>query len=325
MNGGVSVTYDVEADWILLTTCNFRCSYCFVPPAALAAKTRVYGTPSQWLEAFNTTGKSWLLHVTGGEPSVYPGFVSLCEHLTRKHYLSINSNLSHRCMDDFADTISPERVHFINAAIHYDERRSRASLDVFVDRVRTLAARGFTVLVSSVMTPALIAAFPEIVEYFEARGLFVIPKVLRGAHAGKRYPASYSKAQRALILEYVAAGRRKYDAPIASLDERPTIDLFGDGRFLNATRRYRGKLCASGSRFVRIDSDGSVVRCGSREQLGNILQKNVSLLGAPKRCDTTYCSYFCEKYTAPPFVPAHASGVSLLGSLSFLIDRALGG
>ena len=323
MSGGVSVTYDVEADWVLLTTCNFRCAYCFVPPALLAAKARLYGTPAEWREGFNATGKSWLLHLTGGEPSAYPGFVSLCEHLTREHYVSINSNLSQRCIDDFADRIPPERVHFINAAIHYDER-SRASLDAFIGRARTLVERGFTVLVSSVMTPAMIAAFPEITSYFDARGLLVIPKVLRGPYAGKRYPAGYSRAERASILAYSAAARRRYASPAASLEERPTIDLFDDGRFLNARRGYRGELCASGSRFVRIDSDGSVVRCGSGERLGNILEKNVRLLDAPKRCDTTYCPYFCEKYTSPPFVPARGRGASAIDSLSALVHRAVG-
>jgi MoaA/NifB/PqqE/SkfB family radical SAM enzyme len=69
------------------------------------------------VEGFAATAKRWLLHITGGEPSIYPGFVELCDKLTRLHYLSINSNLSHRCMDTFAERINPERVRFINAAL----------------------------------------------------------------------------------------------------------------------------------------------------------------------------------------------------------------
>src|SRR6188768_467149 len=111
----MNLKYDVEADWVLLTTCNFRCTYCFVPLPALATKLTTYGTNGQWTEGFDATGKTWLLHMTGGEPSIYPGFVDLCDQLTRLHYLSINSNLSHRCIETFAERINPERVHFINA------------------------------------------------------------------------------------------------------------------------------------------------------------------------------------------------------------------
>jgi len=31
------LAYDVEAGWLLLYTCNFRCPYCFFPPAMLGA------------------------------------------------------------------------------------------------------------------------------------------------------------------------------------------------------------------------------------------------------------------------------------------------
>lgn len=29
--------YDIEADWLLLLTCNFRCRYCFIEPRDLGA------------------------------------------------------------------------------------------------------------------------------------------------------------------------------------------------------------------------------------------------------------------------------------------------
>ena len=37
-----AMQYDVEADWVLLTTCNFRC-YCFVPLPDLASKLSTHG------------------------------------------------------------------------------------------------------------------------------------------------------------------------------------------------------------------------------------------------------------------------------------------
>jgi MoaA/NifB/PqqE/SkfB family radical SAM enzyme len=321
----MNLKYEVEADWTLLTTCNFRCPYCFFPPAALGAKINVHGTHLQWAEGFNSTGKTWLLHITGGEPSVYPGFVELCDLLTRNHYLSINSNLSHRSIDVFADRINPERVHFINAAVHYVERQERASsLDVFINRVHKLRAQRFNVLVSAVMTPEMVDIFAELFKYFESHGLCLIPKAMRGNYQGSEYPAAYSDDQRSLIIQYLVEARQKYATVIAEMGEPPTIDMFSDERFLSSTGNYLGKLCGSGYNFVQIQPDGAVYRCGSGERLGNILLKRVSFLRAPKPCDTSYCPYFCEKYTLPQFVQVQGRHpTSIIDSLSGLIKRVL--
>src|SRR6476619_7665059 len=99
--------YDVEADFVLLTTCNFRCNYCFIPVADLSIKLRVHATNEAWQEAFDATGKRWLIHLTGGEPFVYPNFVDLCARLSQRHFISINSNLAHASVERFASEIDP--------------------------------------------------------------------------------------------------------------------------------------------------------------------------------------------------------------------------
>ena len=71
--------YDIEADWHLLDTCNYSCSYCFFGPEVLKSKLRKYAAPSDWQSAFDVTGNIWLLHMTGGEPSIYSDFAELCE------------------------------------------------------------------------------------------------------------------------------------------------------------------------------------------------------------------------------------------------------
>ena len=316
--------YDVEGDWILLQSCNFRCNYCFISPVDLGARITTYGTNAQWTEGFDATGKTWLLHLTGGEPSVYPGFADLCERLTRNHYLSLNSNLAHRSIDIFAESVNPKRVHFINAAAHYQERQKREALDLFVARVHKLRTRQFNVFVSLVMTPEMVREFPEISAYFESNDLSLIPKAMRGIYQGRKFPAAYSSAERSLIRDYLGEGRRRYASVTAAMSEPPTIDILADGRFLNKLRNYRGKLCGSGYNFVKIEADGAVVRCGSGTPLGNILQKNVSLLSAPTLCDSKYCPYFCEKYTSRRFARARKfNRISVIESLSHLTRRFL--
>ena len=206
-------------------------------------------------------------------------------------------------MEVFAERINPKRVHFVNAALHYNERTHGASLDAFMTRAQKLRMRRFSVLVSSVMTPLLVQNFPEISNYFADRGLSLIPKVIRGWFQGKIYPGAYSAAERSLICEYLDKARQNYASVTAPLGETPTIDMFADDRLLDSPKIYRGKLCGSGHNFVRIEPDGTVIRCGSGMQLGNILQKNAAFLDGPTPCDSVYCPYFCEKYTSPPFVP----------------------
>ena len=319
----MKLLYEVEADWVLLRTCNFRCTYCAIPLDELAGRITTYATPSEWLAAFNATGKSWLLHLTGGEPSVYPSFVNLCEHLTRNHYLSLNTNLSHPCMDQFSERVDPGRVHYINAALHYDERVTKDSIDVFIERVQRFESRGFNVLISSVMTPGMAERFSELQSQFEASGLFIIPKAMRGWCEGQLYPDSYTKDQRRFISVHLARAREKYAPAIARTGEHPTINMLEDERFLKSVPSYTGKLCASGVNFVQIEPDGGVLRCNSGQRLGNILLRNLSLLETPRRCDTTYCPYFCEKYTAPRFVAAEGHPGRFRDSLSLLIGRVL--
>ncbi len=324
--------YEMEADWLLLETCNFRCEYCFVKPEALGAKITVHGTPAQWAAGFHATGKTWLLHITGGEPTLYPDFMGLCEQLTQEHYLSINSNLSHPVIADFAERINPERVHYINAAVHDDERQKKKAHEVFIQRVQKLQQYRFNVLVSIVMTPAVIRTFPQLAAFYESHGLFLIPKVVRGGYQGQRYPEAYTEEERSLFLEYLTRATLKYAAVNQRLGEPATIDLFADSRFINAIDNYHGRLCGSGYNFVSIEPDGTIVRCGSgkrygktrifRTRFGNILQKSARFLSSPKPCDSSYCPYFCEKYTSAEFVsPRKDAGASLGNSLSWLAQR----
>jgi len=287
--------------------CNFRCTYCFNPPSIRNAEPALHGANDQWEEGFDATGKTWLIHTTGGEPFGISGFVALCERLTRRHFLSINSNLSYRSADDFAQSIHPGRVHYIHASLHYEEQQRRASLDAFMARVHKLRDAQFNVLVSQVMTPQMVDNFPAVSACLESHGLSVIPKILRGRFGGKNYPDGYTADHRARIREYLAAARLKYAAVIERMKEPPTIHMFSDSHLLNGIGSYHGKRCGSGYNFVRIAPDGTVYRCGSGKRLGNLLLKNVRLLNGPKRCNASYCPYFCEKYTSPQFLSEQSS------------------
>lgn len=293
--------YDVEADFYALTTCNYRYGYCFLSERALGAKLPESPPPAVWRDAFDATGRTWLLHVTGGEPFVKPDFVAWCEALSERHWLSINTNLSRPQVLDFAERVDPARVHFILAGLHLAERLRHGAVGTFVRHAQRLQQRGFTLIASVIVTPALVPQYPRLAAAFARQGLPLAPKILRGRVDGRRYPDAYTPAEREAIAGWIDDAQAAYAPRLAALDEPPTVDVLADRRLLDGIPDYRGRLCAGGQRFVQIRPDGTVLRCHSHEVLGNVLHGTLRLAPVPRPCDTDYCPYFCEKYTAPRF------------------------
>jgi MoaA/NifB/PqqE/SkfB family radical SAM enzyme len=293
------MNHQIEADWHILNTCNYRCSYCFFSPEFLGGKLHVFAEPEQWRQAFDATGYRWLLHITGGEPSVYPEFVKLCEGLTRKHYISVNSNLSNRTFEDFADRVDPSHVSFINAGLHLEERERRADNAVFLRNIERLDRKGFRTLISLVGAPSALARFGDAIELLAPLGMFPVPKLLRGMYEGKRYPDAYTDLDKQRFRHYAALARAHYAPMLASSAERPTIDMFKDNDFLDGEPSYLGLSCEAGRLFVRLDPKGEIFRCGTPDSIGNVLRGTFERSSGPAPCETSYCFYFCEKYSKP--------------------------
>jgi MoaA/NifB/PqqE/SkfB family radical SAM enzyme len=290
--------YDVECDWYLLMTCNYRCNYCFLPVEALGSKLEKFATPAQWSAAFEATGKRWLIHITGGEPTVYPEFVEICELLTRNHVISINSNLSRPTVRALADRVDPLRVSFINAGLHAAERRKHSGFKTFASNARLLQEAGFRVIVTVVATPGVIARLDALDARCTAEGLQLTPKVLRGIHRGKVYPRDYCPHEKVALRAAIVRARSDYIAKYQGWP-RPSIDVFSDDELLDGLPLFRGQSCSAGFRFFVLAPNGDVHRCGGDvPEFGNLLAGSFHTVEGPMPCDRNYCVYFCKKYTA---------------------------
>ena len=171
--------YQVEADWHLLNTCNYRCDYCFFSDDFLSAKLPSVASSEEWTRAFDGSGLTWLLHLTGGEPSLYPDFAGLCASLTRRHFVSVNSNMTNPDWKRFARLVDPSRISFINAGLHLEERHRKRGIAAYLEHVALLQNSGFEVFCSLVGSPRALARFDEAVELLGSIGKFPIPKVMR--------------------------------------------------------------------------------------------------------------------------------------------------
>jgi MoaA/NifB/PqqE/SkfB family radical SAM enzyme len=299
------MNYNVEADWHLLETCNYRCGYCFFGAETLGSKLRTFASPQGWKSAFDATGDIWLLHMTGGEPSIYPDFVELCESLSERHYISINSNLTHSSLNSFARRINPARVSFINAGLHLEERELRNGRSSFLNHADLLRSRDFPILISLVATPTALECFQQAIALLKPIGLFPIPKLFRGVLDGKIYPKAYCDIDKNRFRAFAGEARDFYRPVIARMDESPSIDMLNDDLFLQGVPSYKGLLCDAGDRFVQILPNGDVFRCGGTDLQGNILNGSLVRRSLPAPCDTQHCYYFCNKYSHPASAHSH--------------------
>ncbi|MET2829917.1 radical SAM protein [Mesorhizobium shangrilense] len=296
--GNASRFYDVEADWTLLRGCNFRCTYCFSPPEVLATKIGAHARPEKWQEAFDATGLTWLLHITGGEPTAYPEFSRLCQLLTQRHHLSVNTNLSLDTVLSLIGAVDPQRIRFIHAAFHPNERERKNGIAAFVRRAVTLRDAGFTMLITMVATPEVLANFDEMAGPIRDAGLAVTPKILRENFQGKRYPDAYSEVDKARFRTALLGGQTAYQNVLDGMGEAPTINFFSDEDYLGGVPSFKGRTCDAGYKFVAITPEGDVSLCGG-PQLGNMLDGSLRLRDKSSVCNTTYCVYFCAKYAQP--------------------------
>lgn len=292
--GGL-VKYDIEGDWTILHTCNFRCSYCWIPTKLLGQKIQQYATPQQWGQAFDRTGLTWYLHLTGGEPLAYPKFIDLCEILTVKHVIALNTNLSLPAAETFAKAIDPNRVTYVMASLHTAQRQRRTgSMDVFFRRCRVLQDHGFLVLPETVATSEVLADWEHIRSAGRAFGVHMIPKIRRG----EGYPLAYTPEEQRILREAWAETEEVYASRF--VDERPVNDLTADAKFLTGLTNYKGRRCGAGQTFVGINPPGEVTRCaGGSDKLGNIL-RGTFRRGGMTTCKWSFCPYFCERHSVEP-------------------------
>ena len=289
--------YDIEADWILLSGCNFRCHYCYWSIESLSMRPPDLAEYEKVATFFDNSQLTWLLHITGGEPFLISNFIRLCEALTRHHFISVNTNLSLNRINDFIKYISPNRTSFINCSIHIEERERRNKVDEFIQRVGLLEKAGFRTLASYVCYPNLLNRLQQDYDHFFEKGIVLIPKMLQGIHEGKEYPTAYTLEQRKIFLGVSLKAQSDWLELHKDNQEFPTINMFKDRDFvLNGLPDYRGKMCNAGYKFVRIRENGDIRRCGPADTLGNIFTGEFQRRKGLSVCKEIECPYFCEKY-----------------------------
>jgi MoaA/NifB/PqqE/SkfB family radical SAM enzyme len=288
--------FDIEADWTLNLLCNYDCGYCF---SRSSTEYPLVGriSPEQYLDFFNSTGKIWLLHLTGGEPFFHPNFVKLCQTLTSRHYISLNSNLSSsQRVRDFAANVDPSRVQYVHCGVHVGERDRLKGWRNLQGNVTSLLERGFPVFGSLVMTPAAFADFERVADLFTNINVPLVPKAIRGSFEGRWYPQAYTEAERTQFRRF-SEQAEAISKSSAWQPQRSTINPLLDRDYLDGVPDFAGIQCAAGRLSVSIGYDGRIFRCGQKTVLGNIFERRLDLFAGDRPCDDEYCPYWCMRYS----------------------------
>ncbi|WP_433731727.1 radical SAM protein [Actinoplanes sp. CA-051413] len=240
--------WEWEFDWHLTNRCNFFCEYCHPQIRYVLNKKHLTEPPPELVvRRFEELGRTCLVHMSGGEPFLFPGFADLCAGLTRRNWISINTNLaSPDLVAEFAANADPTRVAKIVAALHVPEReRLVLPLETYAESFRILRSAGFDVVALYVLYPPLLPRLREDLAALDALGVEPLrAKVFKGVYDGRRYPEGYTDEERELIL--ANSGDYVFNRP-----------------YLDGKLAFPGESCTAGMTSFKVTVTGDVRRCAS--------------------------------------------------------------
>ncbi|MBI9080318.1 MAG: radical SAM protein [Pseudodesulfovibrio sp.] len=249
--------------WNMTRKCNFRCEYCYFPHDNSPVTETL--SVEKITDFLNGTGHTWNVGMTGGEPFIYPGFVDICETLTKNHIIGVDTNLSMPSkVREFADRIDPDRVNDMYVALHIQERERIKGVPAFIESARLLIDKGFNVIVNYVVHPDLEDRFKKDCEFFASQGIPITPRPFKGEFNGRRYPEAYGDRARTIFGKHPEQGKK-------------------------VAFNFFGIPCSAGMTLLRMEPDGTIFRCpGDKTVLGNVLD-TVNTYAEPRPCTKKRC------------------------------------
>lgn len=280
--------YDIDADWHINKECNFQCPYCYLNPGKnkdsklFLEKAEIEST----VKAFDDTGLSWHITILGGEPFLYPRFIDLCAQLTRKHGISIVTNLSCNNLSDFCRQVVPEKVESFYCSLNLPYREVYKDAGSFIDKVNILRKNKFNLFTTQVMWPPIIQRFIKLFDLFAKEGVIVRPMLFRGFYRKKKYPEAYNSRERRLFFN-LSEKAKEMDTDKHKEGYR-YIEV--DRHIIKGELSFKGSFCAAGKEWVLVDINGDVFRCGDdRVRLGNIYQGKIKFFKNSHICNAEIC------------------------------------
>lgn len=268
---------DAFLEWIATLKCNLTCGYCIDGVDRYPGHASEIDIPAL-IRTLNETNKIFLISFSGGEPFLVPNIIEALQELTKKHYITLFTNLTSKKIEEFANKINPERVASITASLHLKELERLSLLDTYINNFLLCKAKKFNIMAIEIAYPPLLPEVEKYKKFFRERGIEIKFSPLKpGTYGGKKYPESYTE------------------------QELEVFGLYGKKSVLKAFS-LKGQICNAGYNVAIVYPNGDINPCFEiRESIGNIYKK-IEFKHNLVRCPFEQCGcplrsnpYFFEK------------------------------
>jgi organic radical activating enzyme len=278
--------YDAELHWALTFRCNLNCFYCFnhhlisLTRIKAALRLGILGiikhfllgfwnkktlTPinvSALINSLERTKKIFNISFTGGEPFLVPNLIDACIAITKKHYISLITNLTTGNIKEFAKKINPKRVIYITASLHIKELERLNLLDTYIENFKLCQRKGFNIFAIEVAYLPILDEIEKYKTYFREKGIEIIFSPFQGYYNRKSYPMSYTPEE---------------------------LRIVGLNTLHLEKFKSRGKICNAGYNIAVVSPTGSIIPCYQRHSaLGNIYEK-IEFMNKLITCPFNFC------------------------------------
>jgi hypothetical protein len=260
-----------SAVWFITEKCNMSCPYCLEKEVLKRFITEKEITPEQWADAWNRLQPA-TLDITGGEPLLVPGFVSILEKLNKSIRIAITSNV--KCdLTEFALKISPDQVFSMTLSLH----PSQMDFQRFIGKALFLKNRGFNLTINFV-------SYPE--------QLWLIPS----------FEDACARLDLKFHVDYYVTNDGKFDGFPYNQNEQGVINRYiGQDRSHFLEAKSRPVICSAGIDHIQVFPDGQAFRCmkemmsQEKGSIGNILAEDFRLCAFETLCDDANKCAGCDR------------------------------
>lgn len=273
--------------WDIHYKCDYHCTYCFLHFEQDTANIKaVYLKLQDWFDIWQDIYArygSCHIHVTGGEPFTYPGFIGLISELSKIHTFEFSTNFSFD-IEKFAAKIRPDRVK-VSPSFHPEF----ISADTFISKYLQLKDKGYLLGgVTVVGYPPLLEDLVKYRQVFYKAGIELIVYPYRGTYQNRTLPKEYNQRERELLA--LMGAEEKVSKEL--MDSYSAVGASNENLSLRQTQE---KICGMGSRYAKISPNGEAFRCcaavwnpaktwSNWGGLGNIVDNTFALLDGPEPC-----------------------------------------
>lgn len=173
----------------ILTSCNLRCSHCYINPLQHGTKALDIDTIYAWLEAF--AGKKNEINVIflGGEPTLHPDLPLAILHARKLGYHSITIDTNGYLFNDILLRLNPEDVDYMSFSLDgatsgvNDSLRGKGSFSACINGIESAVTKGFNAsLIFTVSSSNLheLEKMPDLLEELKISRFFIQVLGIRG-------------------------------------------------------------------------------------------------------------------------------------------------